>query len=77
MKRLILILFLGFYAAAFAQYKDTGFPKATVEDGILNHSNSSDNDIFGFLNSNNFQMHHQFNLSYSAFGNQGLALSIQ
>ena len=75
MKKLVLMLFLGFYVVAFAQYKDSGFPTATVEDGILNHS-TSDNDIFGFLNSNNFEMHHQFNLSYSAFGNQGLALSI-
>ena len=76
MKKLVLMLFLGFYAAAFAQYKDPGFPTTTVEDGILNHSNSSDNNLFGFLNSDNFEMHHQFDLSYSAFGNQGLALSI-
>ena len=76
MKKLVLILFLSFYAATFAQYKDPGFPTTTVEDGILNHSNSSDNNIFGFLNSDNFEMHHQFDLSYSAFGNQGLALSI-
>jgi hypothetical protein len=76
MKKLVLMLFLGFYTAVFAQYKDPGFPTTTVEDGILNHSNSSDNNIFGFLNSDNFEMHHQFDLSYSAFGNQGLALSI-
>jgi len=76
MKKLLLLLLFGFYTAVFAQYKDPGFPTATVEDGILNHSNSSDNDLFGFLSSDNFEMHHQFNLSYSAFGNQGLALSI-
>lgn len=75
MKKLVLMLFLGFYTGVFAQYKDPGFPTETVKDGIIDHSYSSGN-LFGFLNSENFHMNHEFSLSYSAFGSQGLALSI-
>lgn len=75
MKKLVLMLFLGFYSGVFAQYKDPGFPTETVKDGIIDHSYSSGN-LFGFLNPEKFHMNHQFSLSYSAFGNQGLALSI-
>ena len=75
MKKLVLMLFLSFCAGVFAQYKDPGFPTETVKDGIIDHSYTSGN-LFGFLNPENFHMNHQFSLSYSAFGNQGLALSI-
>jgi len=75
MKKLVLILFLGLYAGVFAQFKDPGFPTETVKDGILDHSYSSGN-LFGFLSSENFHMNHQFNLSYSTFGNQSIALGV-
>ena len=49
------------------------FPTESVRDGIVDHSSGS---LFGFLNSDNFSMRHSFNMSYSAFGNQGLALGV-
>lgn len=59
--------------SVFAQFKDHGFPTKSVSDGIIDQSAGS---LFGFLNSDNFMMRHSFNMSYSAFGNQGLALGV-
>jgi hypothetical protein len=43
MKKIVLIIsFLT--VTAFAQYKDNGFPTATVKDGIVNNSGMS---LFG------------------------------
>jgi len=75
MKKLFLIMIIGFYAGAFAQYKDTGFPTESVKDGIIDPTYSSGN-LFGFLNSENFHMNHQFSMSYSSFGNNGVALGV-
>ena len=75
MKKLILILVLGFYAGVFAQFKDPGFPQETVKDGIIDHSYNS-NNLFGFLSSENFHMNHEFSMSYSAFGSDGIALGV-
>jgi hypothetical protein len=75
MKKLVLILRLGIYSSVFAQYKDPGFPTENVKDGIIDNSYSSGN-LFGFLNSENFQMNHQFSMSYSSFGGNGIALGV-
>jgi hypothetical protein len=75
MKKLILILILGIYAGAFAQFKDPGFPNESIKDGVIDPSYSSGN-LFGFLNSENFHMNHQFSMSYSSFGNKGVALGV-
>jgi hypothetical protein len=75
MKKLVLILVLGFYAGVFGQIKDSGFPKENIKDGIIDNSYSS-NNLFGFLNSENFHMNHEFSMSYSAFGNNGIALGV-
>lgn len=56
-----------------AQFKEPGFPTQSVKDGIIDQSSNS---LFGFLNSDNFMMKHSYNLSYSSFGNQGLALGM-
>ncbi len=72
MKKILLIAcFLT--AAVSAQYRDNGFPDASVRDGIVNHSGSS---LFGLLNPENFSMRHSYSLSYSSFGNNGLAMGI-
>ena len=42
-------------------------------DGITNYSPSG--FLTNFLNPNNFKMNHSVNMSYSAFGNNGIALS--
>lgn len=57
----------------FAQFKEPGFPTEKIEDGIIDHSSGS---LFGFLNSDNFQMRHSYNLSYSSFGGEGLAIGM-
>lgn len=75
MKKLILILFLGIYSGALAQYKDPGFPTENVKDGIIDPDYSTGN-LLGFFNTENFHMNHQFSMSYSSFGNQGLALGV-
>src|SRR4030067_877325 len=74
MKKLILILILGIYAGAIAQYRDPGFPKESIKDGVIDQSASG--NLFGFLNSENFHMNHQFSMSYSSFGNNGFALGV-
>jgi hypothetical protein len=72
MKKLFLII-ISFTALSYAQFRDPAFPETTVKDGIISSNSSS---LFGFLNSENFSMNHSYNLSYSAFGGEGLALSM-
>jgi hypothetical protein len=69
-KVLFIISFLT--VAAFAQFKDNGFPSSTVKDGIVNNSGMS---LFG-LSLNNFSMNHSYSLSYASFGSNGLALGV-
>ena len=73
MKKLLIILFLGFSISAFAQYKDSGFSNPDVRDGILAKSSGS---LFGFLNSDNFIMKQSYSMSYSTSGSQGMALGV-
>lgn len=73
MKRYVLLFAVIFSVSIFAQFKDPGFPTKSVRDGIIDQGAGS---LFGFLNSENFMMRHSFNMSYSAFGNHGLALGI-
>ena len=68
----ILFFILGFTAFALAQFKDPAFPTSTVKDGVVCENSSS---FFGFLGSDNFKMRHSVDLSYSAFGGEGLAIS--
>jgi hypothetical protein len=71
MKKILLIVSL-LTVTVFAQYRDNGFQAPAVKDGIVNNSGMS---LFG-LNLNNFRMNHSYSLSYSAFGNNGLALGV-
>ncbi len=73
MKKLIIFFVAVFTITAFGQFKDNGFPKAQVKDGIV--ANSSD-PLFGFLNSDKFHMSHSYSLSYSTFAGQGLAMGV-
>jgi hypothetical protein len=73
MKKLAILVLMLFSVSGYAQFKDSGFPKESIKDGIVNNQSSP---LFGFLNSENFQMRHSFSMSYSAFGNQGLALGV-
>ncbi len=73
MKKLTLIIFLLCAAAILGQYRETGIQTTSVKDGI---TNSSSNNLFGFLNTNDFTMRHSFSMQYSSFGSQGLALGV-
>lgn len=72
MKKLVLIFAIA-SVTIFAQYKDDGFNTPSVKDGFINQNSSP---LFGFLNSDNFEMKHSFNLSYSSFAGQGLSLGV-
>ncbi|MDA3861447.1 MAG: hypothetical protein PF445_09495, partial [Melioribacteraceae bacterium] len=67
-----VILSLLFSSLSLAQFKDKDL-SPTIMDGITNYSPSG--FLSNFLNPNNFQMNHSVNMSYSAFGGNGIALS--
>ena len=71
MKNMMFLFFVIFSMSSYAQFKEPAFPNERIRDGIIDQSSGS---LFGFLNSDNFMMRHSFNMSYSSFGNQGLAL---
>lgn len=73
MKKLMFLFLMVTATSLYAQFKEPGFPTHSVRDGIVDYDSGS---LFGFLNSENFVMRHSFNMSYSSFGNQGLALGM-
>lgn len=73
MKKMMILFAAIISLNVYAQFKQPGFPTESIRDGIVDHSTGS---LFGFLNSDNFTMRHSFDMSYSAFGNQGLALGV-
>jgi hypothetical protein len=75
MKTIVIFIFLVCALTGFAQFKNTGTDGPDIRDGLIDHSSGSGN-LFGFLNSDNFQMHHSYDMSYSAFGGQGFALGV-
>jgi hypothetical protein len=74
MKKIVFLFIIGFSIAGLAQFKDSGLENPGVKDGIVDHSSSS--SLFGFMNSENFQMKHSYEMSYSAFGGEGFALGV-
>lgn len=71
LKKLFIISLL-INSFSFAQFKDKDLTP-TIMDGITNYSPSG--FLSNFLNPNNFQMNHSVNMSYSAFGTNGVALT--
>jgi hypothetical protein len=74
MKKLLLILLLSASSMIFGQFKGDENKPINVREGILN--NNSFGSIFGFVDPTKFNMNHSFEMSYSAFGNNGMALGI-
>jgi len=74
MKKIVLIIVVGIALTGFAQFKNSGLDNPEIKDGIVDHSGSG--NLFGFLNSDNFQMKHSYEMSYSTFGGQGFALGV-
>ena len=74
MKKIVLVIVIGLTLTGFAQFKDSGLENPDIKDGIIDHSGGG--NLFGFLNSDNFQMKHSFNMSYSSFGSEGFSLGV-
>ena len=74
MKKLVILFVFGFSIAAFAQFKDSGFPTENVMDGIV--AQNSTGPLFGLINPGNFEMHQSVSMSYSSFGSQALAMGV-
>jgi len=72
MKKYLLTLTILISVSVNAQFKDPVFEAEKPKDGILNNSSNS---LFGFINPDNFSMHHSIGLSYSTFGNYGTSLA--
>lgn len=70
----ILFLFIIMSTLSFAQFRDQLDNKSSLHDGMI--SNNTPSVVLGFFNPNNFKMHHSYNLSYSAFGGNGLAMGV-
>jgi len=71
LKKLVIIsLFIS--SLSFSQFKDKDLSPA-IMNGITNYSPSG--FLSSFLSPDNFQMSHSINMSYSAFGGNGVALS--
>jgi hypothetical protein len=72
MKNIFLMLLLLPTAAAFAQFRDSGFETTSVKEGIVT---DDPNLLFGFLNPDDFIMRHSFSLNYATFAGQGISLT--
>lgn len=73
-KFFILFLLIGLVLSVNAQFKEELDNKPSVREGFLNPGLS--NNIFGFIDPSKFSMNHSVNMSYSAFGGQGVALGV-
>ena len=72
MKKYLIVFVVIISSIVNAQFKDPVFPTETPKDGIIDNSSGS---LFGFLNSDNFSMHHSIGLSYSTIGGYGTSLA--
>ena len=72
MKKHLLTLFVLLSVSINAQFKDPVFETEKPKDGILNNTTNS---LFGFINPDNFSMHHSVGLSYSTFSGYGTSLA--
>ena len=73
MKKIFVLVFAVMIGTGFSQYKPQGLSTEHISDGIINQGQGT--PLLGFLNSPNFQMHHSYDVSYSASGGNSLALT--
>jgi len=78
MKKLFLIIFVFAVSLANAQFKDDPNNQTDIKSGMLkNNSFNTFGSFLGFINPDNFSMHHTFDLSYSTLGgSNGMALGV-
>lgn len=72
MKKYLLVFAIVITSLTNAQFKDPVFPTETPKDGITDNSS---NLVLGFINPNNFSMHHSIGMSFSSFAGQGISLA--
>lgn len=73
MKKLLVLMIVALIGTGYSQFRQDGLSTEHISDGIINHDQGT--ALLGFLNSNNFQMHHSYDVSYSTFGSNSLALT--
>lgn len=74
MKKYIVILFLFSTLVLNAQFKGDDNKPIDLNQGIL--SDNPVGSLFSFINPENLSMNHSFGMSYSSFGNNGMALGV-
>lgn len=72
MKKLLFMILLTM-SVSYAQFRNDN-NSGDIKNSIFK-GNSTDS-ILGFFNPDNFSMHHSFDLSYSTFGSDGMALGV-
>lgn len=72
MKKYLLMFIILIVSIAEAQFKEPVFPNENPKNGITDNSSGA---LFGFLNSDNFVMHHSIGVSYSTIGGYGTSLA--
>ncbi len=73
MKKILVVMFVIMIGTGYSQFRPKGLSTEHISDGIVNQNQGT--SLFGFLNSSNFQMHHSYDVSYSTFGANSLALT--
>lgn len=74
MKKNFLIAFLFISSLSFAQFIGDDSKPVDVRSGILSQNPSG--SLFSFIDFSKFSMNHSFGMSYSAFGNNSIALGV-
>ena len=74
MKSFILIIILISFSTISAQFKGDDNKPLDIKNSILNNSPSG--SLFSLFDPSKFDMNHSFEMSYSAFGRQGMALGV-
>jgi hypothetical protein len=72
MKKYILFTFLLISISVNAQFRDQSDKPVDIKSGIVKDNTTS---LFGFINPENFKMHHAFDISFQTFGSGNLALT--
>lgn len=74
MKRILLFVFLFVSISTFAQFKEEIENEISIRKGVFNENPSG--LFLDFFTSENFNMSHSVDMSYSTFGGNGVALGV-
>lgn len=74
MKKYLLIISLLVTTVSFGQFKGDESKPVNINSAIL--SDNPMGSLFNFIDPSKFSMNHSFGMSYSSFGNNGMALGV-